>query len=151
MKTPAAAEGSGPADPSAGRRSVYRVGSVQFNEARQELLVNGMRRPIEAKPLALLLALLVRAGAVVTKRELIAAAWGNADHISEASLTTAMFKLRSALGPDARDLVDAVHGSGYRIAAPVEVAAARDYRGLRRVIVEGISLTCRSHQDTRAR
>jgi DNA-binding winged helix-turn-helix (wHTH) protein len=126
MKTPAAAEGSRPADPASRRRSVYRVGNVQYDEARQELLVNGMRRPIEAKPLALLLALLVRAGAVVTKRELIAAAWGNADHISEASLTTAMFKLRSALGPDARDLIDAVHGSGYRITSPVEVAAARE-------------------------
>jgi DNA-binding winged helix-turn-helix (wHTH) protein/tetratricopeptide (TPR) repeat protein len=105
-------------------RSVYRVGAVQYDEARQEVLVDGQRRSLEAKPLALLQALLVRAGTLATKRELIAAVWGNPDHISEASLATAMSKLRAALGDKGRDLIEVVHGSGYRIAQPVEVTAA---------------------------
>jgi DNA-binding winged helix-turn-helix (wHTH) protein/tetratricopeptide (TPR) repeat protein len=115
-----------PAEQGAERRSVFRVGAVQFDEAKAELLVDGVRRAIEAKPLALLLALLTRAGALATKRELIEAVWGNADHISEASLTTAMFKLRTALGEKGRDIIDVVHGSGYRITQPVEVTASRD-------------------------
>jgi DNA-binding winged helix-turn-helix (wHTH) protein/tetratricopeptide (TPR) repeat protein len=105
-------------------RSVYRVGAVQYDESRQEVLVDGQRRTLEAKPLALLHALLMRAGALATKRELIAAVWGNADHISEASLATAMSKLRAALGDKGRDLIEVVHGSGYRIAQPVEVTTA---------------------------
>ena len=108
------------------QRRVFRAGLIQFDEARMELLVDGQRRPIEAKPLALLHALLLRAGAVVTKRALIEAAWGNADHVSEASLTTGISKLRASLGEKGRDLIDAVPGIGYRITVAVEVAAARD-------------------------
>jgi DNA-binding winged helix-turn-helix (wHTH) protein len=89
-----------------------------------ELMVDGQRRAIEAKPLALLHALLKRSGTIATKRELIEAVWGNADHISEASLTTAMSKLRAALGESGRDIIEAVHGAGYRIDAPVEVTTA---------------------------
>ena len=114
--------------PGAIRRHMFRVGPVEYDEARCELRVDGQRRPIEAKPLALLLALLSRAGSVASKRELIEAAWGNADHISEASLTTAMSKLRTALGETGRDIVGVVHGSGYRITLPVQVTAARDSR-----------------------
>jgi len=115
-----------PAEPGFERRSVFRAGAVQFDASRLELLVDGQRRAIEAKPLALLHALLLRGGAVAGKRELIEAVWGNADHISEASLTTAMSKLRTALGERGRDIIEVVPGSGYRITAPVEVAAARD-------------------------
>jgi DNA-binding winged helix-turn-helix (wHTH) protein/tetratricopeptide (TPR) repeat protein len=107
-------------------RRILSVASIRFDEARQELTVDGQRRAIEAKPLALLHALLTRAGSVVSKRTLIEAVWGNADVISEASLTTAMSKLRAALGDPARDVIEAVHGSGYRIAHPVEVTVARE-------------------------
>jgi len=107
-------------------RTVFRVGPVQLDEARMELTVDGQRRPVEAKPLALLHALLKRAGGLATKRELIEAVWGNADHISEASLTTAMSKLRTALGEGGRDIIAAVHGTGYRIDGSVEVTAARE-------------------------
>jgi DNA-binding winged helix-turn-helix (wHTH) protein len=107
-------------------RRILSAGNIQLDEARMELSVDGQRRAVEAKPLALLHALLTRAGAVATKRELMQAAWGNADHISEASLTTAMSKLRAALGEPARDLIEVVHGSGYRINQPVEVTAARE-------------------------
>jgi DNA-binding winged helix-turn-helix (wHTH) protein len=107
-------------------RRILSAGNIQLDEARMELSVDGQRRAIEAKPLAVLHALLTRAGAVASKRELMQAAWGNADHISEASLTTAISKLRAALGEPARDLIDVVHGSGYRINQPVEVTAARE-------------------------
>jgi DNA-binding winged helix-turn-helix (wHTH) protein/tetratricopeptide (TPR) repeat protein len=107
------------------RRRIFRMGAVTFDEARLELLVDGERRPLEAKPLALLHALLLRDGTVVTKRALIEAVWGNADHISESSLTVAMSKLRTALGETARDLIQVVPGAGYRIVAPVEVSSAR--------------------------
>lgn len=107
-------------------RRILSVGVIQFDEARLELLVDGQRRPLEAKPMALLHALLTRPGASVSKRTLIEAVWGNADHVSDASLTTAMFKLRAALGEAGRDIIEVVHGSGYRISLPVEATVARE-------------------------
>ncbi len=108
-----------------GRRgSVFRAGRIVFDESRLELLVDGERRPLEAKPMAVLHTLLLRAGALAGRRELLEAVWGNADHISEQSLTTAISKLRTALGEKARDVVHVVPGQGYRIAVPVEVSAA---------------------------
>jgi non-specific serine/threonine protein kinase len=105
--------------------NVFQIGSVTYDQSTLELYVDGQRRPIEAKPRALLQSLLANAGILVTKRELIEAAWGNADHISETSLTTAMSKLRAALGGNGRSLIDGVHGVGYRIAGPVVVSPAR--------------------------
>jgi len=107
-------------------RRILSVGTIQFDEARLELSVDGQRRPLEAKPTALLHALLIRPGALVSKRTLIEAVWGNADHISEASLATAMSKLRAGLGETARDIIEVVHGAGYRISLPVEVSVARE-------------------------
>lgn len=111
--------------PPAGSRRILRVGPIELDETHQELTVGGQRRPIEAKPLAVLQALLLHAGTRLGKRDLIEIVWGNADHISEASLTTAISKLRAALGEAGRDLIDVVPGSGYRIAAKVEVSANR--------------------------
>jgi DNA-binding winged helix-turn-helix (wHTH) protein len=111
-------------------RRILSVGAIHFDEARLELSVDGQRRPLEAKPTALLHALLIRPGALVSKRTLIEAVWGNADHISEASLTTAVSKLRTALGETGRDIIEVVHGSGYRISLPVEVSVAREPKRL---------------------
>jgi DNA-binding winged helix-turn-helix (wHTH) protein len=112
-------------EPSSGAYRVLRAGAVELDEGRMELRVAGQRRPIEAKPLALLRMLLTHPGEVVSKRALIEAAWGNATHSSEASLTTAMSKLRAVLGEPGRGLIGAVHGAGYRIESEVQVVLAR--------------------------
>jgi DNA-binding winged helix-turn-helix (wHTH) protein len=109
--------------PAQQRRTIFQAGPITYDEARQELRVNGVRQALEAKPLALLLALLHADGEVVSKRTLIAAAWGNAEHANEASLTTAMSKLRAALGRDERNSVELVHGVGYRIGRPVNTVS----------------------------
>jgi len=119
------------------KHSIFRVGPVELDESRLELRVDGEPRAVEAKPLALLHALLLHAGAVVSKRDLITAVWGNADHISETSLTTAMSKLRAALGEKGRSVIEVVHGSGYRIGKPVDVTAARDTPRLAFTFKEG--------------
>jgi DNA-binding winged helix-turn-helix (wHTH) protein len=96
---------------------------VEYDEARAALFVGGQRRALEAKPLALLHALLLRGGAVASKPALIEAVWGNADHTSAASLANAISKIRMALGEPGRALIEVVHGSGYRINAPVQITA----------------------------
>jgi DNA-binding winged helix-turn-helix (wHTH) protein len=105
-------------------RRRWQAGSIIFDEATRELRVAGERRAIEEKPLQILIRLLEAQGRVTGHRELLTAAWGNAEVPSLASLQTAMSKLRKALGPGERDLIEVVTGQGYRITKPVERVAA---------------------------
>jgi len=108
------------------RRRVFQVGPVVFDEARRELRVDGERRQLEAKPREVLHALLSRNGDIVTKDELISAAWGEVKALSDTSLTTAISKLRAVLGPVGRDIIEAVHGIGYRIAGELQIRISDD-------------------------
>jgi DNA-binding winged helix-turn-helix (wHTH) protein/tetratricopeptide (TPR) repeat protein len=107
------------------RHRVFQAGAIRYDEALRELHIGGRRRSIEAKPLAVLHTLMVHAGATVTKRELIEAAWGNADHIAETSLTTAISKLRAVLREAGKGLIEVVPGSGYRIGVSVDVTTVQ--------------------------
>jgi DNA-binding winged helix-turn-helix (wHTH) protein len=93
-----------------------------FDEANWTLVVDGRRVSIEAKPLELLRELLLQAGKVVTKDQLLDRIWPEV-HVVEASLPTAVRKLRLALGDDRHDrtIVETVPGIGYRISVPVEL------------------------------
>ena len=102
---------------------VWRVGAVTFDRSLRELRVRGEPRSVESKPLLLFEILLSRAGGVVTKEELLATVWKDRT-VVEQSLTTAVGKLREALGGEGRAIVEAVRGVGYRIGVPVEVCAA---------------------------
>ena len=72
------------------------------------------------KALAVLQRLVSRPGELVTKDDLMAAAWPDTA-VCEAVLTTAMRELRRALGDQARlpRFIETVHGRGYRFIAPV--------------------------------
>ncbi len=111
-----------PADP---KNRIWRVGAAEFDESRRELRVGGQLRTVEAKPLQLLQILLSRAGDVVAKDELLATVWKDRT-VVEQSLTTAIGKLREALGDEGRAIVEAVRGIGYRIGLPIELRTAPD-------------------------
>ena len=68
-----------------------------FIESRLELRVGDQPVELELKPLEVLLYLLRHAGEVVTKNELLDAVWPGL-HVVEGSLSTAVYKLRKALG-----------------------------------------------------
>lgn len=72
------------------------------------------------KALAVLQRLVSRPGDLVTKDDLLAAAWPDTA-VCEAVLTTAMRELRRALGDQARvpRFIETVHGRGYRFIASV--------------------------------
>ena len=93
-----------------------------FDEAEWALTVDGQRARIEAKPLEILRMLLERAGHVVSKDELLDRIWSDVT-VVEASLPTAVHKLRAALHDDRRDqgLIETVPGIGYRLAVPVKL------------------------------
>ena len=99
------------------RGRVWRFGDCQFDELRCELRVKGELTELEAKPLEVLHQLLLRPGQVIGKQELLDAVWPEVS-VVEASLTTAISKLRKALG-DQENIIKTVPRIGYRLAVPV--------------------------------
>ncbi len=102
------------------RRRLWRFGEYEFDEAGWSLRVGGKVAPLEGKPLEVLHELLLRAGEVVTKEELFDAVWPGVV-VVEGSLTTAVSKLRRALGPGGEAIVVTAPKVGYRLAGPVSV------------------------------
>lgn len=98
-----------------------------FDEANWSLSVAGRRVAVESKPLELLRELLLHAGNLVSKADLLDAIWPDIS-VVEASLPTAIHKLRHALGDDQRDspIIVTVPRLGYRLAVPVEVTESTD-------------------------
>lgn len=96
---------------------VWRFGECQVDELRRELRVRGAQVDLEAKPWAVLHQLLLHAGEVVTKDELLDAVWPGLN-VVDGSLATAVSKLRKALGDDS--MILNVPRVGYRLAVPVQ-------------------------------
>jgi DNA-binding winged helix-turn-helix (wHTH) protein len=101
-------------------RRKWTFSSCVFDEANWTLTVDGRRIPVEAKPLELLRELLLNAGTVVSKQELLDRVWPGVT-VVEASLATAVSKLRTALRDERRKkpVIETVPRIGYRIAVPV--------------------------------
>ena len=95
-----------------------------FDESRLELRVGGEVVDLELKPLEVLLYLLRHAGEVVSKSELLDAVWPGLN-VVEGSLSTAVYKLRKALGDDGSSIVVTVPRVGYRLAAVAHAEASR--------------------------
>lgn len=97
-------------------RDLWRFAGCEFDDLRFQLLVNGHPVELERKPLELLRYLLSRSGEVVRKEELLEAVWPGLT-VVDASLATAVSKLRKALGE--QDVIQTVSRVGYLIAIPV--------------------------------
>src|SRR6266851_2363591 len=78
---------------------VWRFADYEFDELGRELRVKGRALDLEAKPLEILLQLLLHAGEVVTKEELLESVWPDV-MVVDGSLATAVSKLRKAMGDE---------------------------------------------------
>ena len=96
---------------------VWRFADCELDELRRELRVRGRAVEIEAKPWEVLHQLLLHAGEVVTKDELLEAVWPGV-MVVDGSLATAVSKLRKALGDET--MVVTLPRVGYRLAVPVQ-------------------------------
>ena len=95
---------------------VWLFGRVRFDEAALALERDGARVELERRPQELLRHLLLHAGEVVTKDELLTALWPDRI-VTESSLTKCVARLRQALGDDEQNVIRTVHGYGYQFAA----------------------------------
>src|SRR5580698_1651584 len=105
---------------------VWRFGNYEFEELSRELRTDGRRIDLESKPLEILLQLLLHAGEVVTKEELLESVWPDVT-VVDGSLATAVSKLRKAMGDEEHPAIVTVPRVGYRLGVPVyckTVAAA---------------------------
>ena len=100
-------------------KGTWQFGACEFDELRYELRVQDRVVDLERKPLEVLHQLLLRAGEVVRKEELLDSVWQGTS-VVDASLATAVSKLRKALGEE--EIIQTVPKSGYRIAVPVQFA-----------------------------
>lgn len=104
------------------RRRLWRFAGAEFDEAGWMLRVDAKPVPLEGKPLEILHELLLRAGEVVTKEELLDAVWPGVA-VVEGSVPTAVSKLRKAIGDSDDAVIETVPRVGYRLAAPVTFAS----------------------------
>jgi DNA-binding winged helix-turn-helix (wHTH) protein/TolB-like protein len=96
---------------------IWRFADCEFDDLRRELRLSGTAVDVEVKPLDVLHQLLLHAGEVVTKDELLDTVWPGTS-VVDGSLATAVSKLRRALGPH-QDVVVTIPRVGYRLGVPV--------------------------------
>jgi Tol biopolymer transport system component/DNA-binding winged helix-turn-helix (wHTH) protein len=107
------------------RPTIHTVGPWEIDPiARVVTGPAGIRR-LEPKPLALLLLLAANPGRVVSRQQLLAAAWGD-EMATDDVLSRAVSELRRALGDDPGTpvYVETIRGAGYRLVVPSVLSAA---------------------------
>ena len=96
---------------------IWRFVGCEYDDSTHELRVSGRSVDVEVKPLVVLHQLLLHAGEVVTKDELLESVWPGTS-VVDGSLATAVSKLRKALGSEQRVIVT-IPRIGYRLGVPV--------------------------------
>ena len=108
------------------RGRIFRFGRFRL-EVDRALLRDGEALPLGQRALAVLAALLSNPGRVVSKGELMAAAWPGLS-VEDSNLTTQIWTLRQALDDTERPYrcIVTVPGRGYRAIADVQVESPGD-------------------------
>ncbi len=105
-------------------RETLRFHEFELNLAAYELRRNGRAVRLERLPMDLLIVLVERRGALVTRAEIVDRLWGKDVFVDvETGVHTAIRKIRQALGDSAETpaFIETVAGKGYRFVAPVEM------------------------------
>src|ERR1700739_1085996 len=97
---------------------LWLFAECQFDETRLELRVHRAPVELELKPLEVLRILLQRAEEVTSKEELLESVWPGLT-VVEGSLSTAIYKLRKAIGDEDSTIVKTVQRVGYRMGVKV--------------------------------
>jgi Tol biopolymer transport system component/DNA-binding winged helix-turn-helix (wHTH) protein len=101
--------------------SILRCGAFEINLADAEVRRHGVRVKLQERPFQILVTLLERPGALVTREELREKLWADNTYVDfERSLNVAMNKLRTALGETSESprYIETIRGRGYRFMVP---------------------------------
>lgn len=105
---------------------VVRFGVFELDPRAGELRKRGVKLHLQAQPFAMLVALVERSGAVVTRAELRERLWPSGTFVDfDHSLATSINKIRSVLGDSAQSprFIETLPGRGYRFLASVEAVS----------------------------
>src|SRR5205823_67501 len=101
------------------RPCIYIFGPFQLNPTGHELLKNGNAVPLTGKAFQVLLALIEKAGRIVTKDHLMGTVWPDTA-VEEANLSVQISTLRKSLGDEDETYIKTVPGVGYKFVAQVQ-------------------------------
>jgi len=110
--------------PETSEKRLYRFGLYEADAAAGELRKNGRKVKLQEQPFRVLLLLLERPGALLTREEIRRALWSNDTFVDfDHSLNTVVNKLRAALDDVAANprFIETMARRGYRFIAAVEV------------------------------
>ena len=101
------------------------VGNCMVRPATNEIIRDGETLHLEPKSMEVLAYLVANAGDVVSRDELLEKVWPDV-HVGDNSLTSAIIKIRRALGDNARDrrYVETIPKRGYRLIATIREISA---------------------------
>lgn len=109
---------------------LWQFADCEFDELCLELRVEGKPVDLELKPLEVLLQLVLHAGQVVTKEELLEQVWPGLSVVDN-SVATAISKLRKALEDEDATVISTVPRLGYKLAVPVHSKDLSSFRAWR--------------------
>jgi two-component system, OmpR family, response regulator len=92
------------------------IRNVTIDRDRHEVLVDETPLVMTATELRLLATLAIHKGRVLSRGQLIATVYGGDHHISERTIDTHVRNLRAKLAAANADVIETVHGVGYRCA-----------------------------------
>lgn len=99
---------------------VYEFGSFRLDPQGELLTRDGQKLHLAAKSYLTLLFLVERAGAMVSKDELLGKVWPDG-FVEPANLTQTIYVLRKTLSDGNGEIIETVPSRGYRFTAPVRV------------------------------
>src|SRR6201993_3428040 len=101
----------------------YRFGAFEADAATGELRRQGVRIKLNAQPFQVLLMLLERPGALLTREEIARQLWPQDTFVDyEHGVNSAVNRIREAIGDTAANprFIETLARRGYRFVAPVE-------------------------------
>lgn len=127
----------------------YEFDRFRIDTAERVLMCGGEPAPLTQKSFELLLALVERAGRIVTKEELMEIVWPDT-FVEESNLTQNIYTLRKTLGqtPDGKGYIETVPRRGYRFMAVVrEITDGADPANTTETAPESVAETISSEPD----
>lgn len=100
--------------PMAQAAGVVSLGPIELDRHKHEVRAAGQRVQLTVTEFAVLEALLGQPGRLFTRAQLIERAYADEHHITERTIDTHVRRIRSKLRPWADDVIETVHGLGYK-------------------------------------